>query len=1173
MATTRLVLLTYLESWDGSSLNLNLLLIPRASPLDPLDPAVPKSPSFAAANFKFDIFLQTNLGDLPQPGGTAFTTITSGPVSTAVPVFNALASQFPIDSNPPNVIIRPLGNSVQKHLPLSYQKAVNYAPGGSSLVFTDSTYACALKTPKSNATPPALPTQNPLIPWGKVIAIVLRNQSIARAAGLIRSISVPISPITLLKNGGFVYVTLNPTSDGASLISETGALNTYCSFIPQLTQAKDIFSPVLFPVSTASASQNYDNIFPEVEDYNDGWAKAVHCSQSQQISPFNDTPDGTRPRSELGIRLGWDDEQVTTWMNRQLDSTQAPLDVPLGVAGYRIDTRLTGSTTWHSLNSAAGELAVGNIDLGPFNGELDIETHPNQLDAQITGTFWLPIYFTAWTGRTLVNKDDIAVQLVGGPDPTLGLAVKGVVPDIQLLYGNSYDFRVRLMDHTGGGPTLTGSPIVPGPSPIATIPFQRWVPPQPLTINNPPPAQPDPTNVPKSVSLSRGLLEYPAVVCTGFPNAINALFADLPAAIAANRHPGLPDPDVTQVLITIEVQGLTQDPEATDGTFIPIVITTRNFPSDPSQPLIVPISWTDISDVSGLIEPTSGAILLPTSRLIRIVFNPVCQSKPSYFGAIDVQTGPRCFVTVRKEASNETNLFLPSLPSNTIRGLYMQPEAPVTIASQAAAQLAGTPNQGPTDNATQAAAALGLLNDGLTLRSMHGERVVFGCSASLRHTIGPDLASIRFDTPGELALKWIIAIELTLNRDWTWDGLAMDGIIVTNSNNTVVGQFSPNRNVSDDALNPPNRTQTQLIFFDAVDPKPANGIFPQELNLKYTVTYQFTGTPEADSPVILTLTLPVTTPPTQTPKIISAGIAMSSYQRDPGYTTTTARARALWIELESPVADPNDTYFARVLRYAPDPILATTGLSLPQVPDAPLAIDPEPIRVIRLGQVPDESGLSAMQELIPSDDPSGLFWQLPLPPGLTSDSPELFSFFTYELRVGHAKIWSTAQGRFGRPYQVTGVQHPAPTLLCDVLRTHTAISVSLPYAQPVLNGVSVQPTNPRSTLWVMLYAQAEQLDGQDSRNVLLARQVAVTFGKGNDKLQGTIARFATTAFTATSVQQALSAWGFNSGATLSVLGVEMLPQEAPPGDPLGANLGGQRILRTSPLTPVPHICD
>ena len=37
--------------------------------------------------------------------------------------------------------------------------------------------------------------------------------------------------------------------------------------------------------------------------------------------------------------------------------------------------------------------------------------------------------------------------------------------------------------------------------------------------------------------------------------------------------------------------------------------------------------------------------------------------------------------------------------------------------------------------------------------------------------------------------------------------------------------------------------------------------------------------------------------------------------------------------------------------------------------------------------------------------------------------------------------------------------------------------------------------------------------------------------------------------------------------------VASLPEEEePPDDPLGADLGQMRILRTSPLTPVPAVC-
>jgi hypothetical protein len=61
-------------------------------------------------------------------------------------------------------------------------------------------------------------------------------------------------------------------------------------------------------------------------------------------------------------------------------------------------------------------------------------------------------------------------------------------------------------------------------------------------------------------------------------------------------------------------------------------------------------------------------------------------------------------------------------------------------------------------------------------------------------------------------------------------------------------------------------------------------------------------------------------------------------------------------------------------------------------------------------------------------------------------------------------------------------------------------------------------------------------------------------------------------FPATGVQVLLQAMAFEQSAPLSVMAVELLPQDIEPQDPLGADLGGQRILRTSPLTAVPVIC-
>ncbi len=112
---------------------------------------------------------------------------------------------------------------------------------------------------------------------------------------------------------------------------------------------------------------------------------------------------------------------------------------------------------------------------------------------------------------------------------------------------------------------------------------------------------------------------------------------------------------------------------------------------------------------------------------------------------------------------------------------------------------------------------------------------------------------------------------------------------------------------------------------------------------------------------------------------------------------------------------------------------------------------------------------------------------LPLPTGLHNESLQLFGFFTYELRVGHTQhIWCTANGRFGHPARINGVQHPAPALKCLVNRDENGIVVSAPYAQAVFNGKNVTSKPPKTEIWCMLYAQVKQADGKQNRNLLLA---------------------------------------------------------------------------------------
>jgi hypothetical protein len=235
---------------------------------------------------------------------------------------------------------------------------------------------------------------------------------------------------------------------------------------------------------------------------------------------------------------------------------------------------------------------------------------------------------------------------------------------------------------------------------------------------------------------------------------------------------------------------------------------------------------------------------------------------------------------------------------------------------------------------------------------------------------------------------------------------------------------------------------------------------------------------------------------------------------------------------------------------------------------------------------------------------SPVHYLLPLPPGLHSESGELFGFFTYELRVGHSnRIWSTAHGRFGHPTRVNGVQHPAPPLKCLVDRTPEGINVTAQYAVALFGGKNVTSKPPKSEIWCMLYAQVKQADGKQNRNVLLSEEKlqCVEPPKGF-KLEKFLADRSglslkdansikvnldapptgVASWTEGEIMNLLALFNLAGDTSLSVLAVEMMPRYdqyilgGPPPNtsvhPLSFQLGQYRILRTSRLVAAPEIC-
>jgi hypothetical protein len=159
----------------------------------------------------------------------------------------------------------------------------------------------------------------------------------------------------------------------------------------------------------------------------------------------------------------------------------------------------------------------------------------------------------------------------------------------------------------------------------------------------------------------------------------------------------------------------------------------------------------------------------------------------------------------------------------------------------------------------------------------------------------------------------------------------------------------------------------------------------------------------------------------------------------------------------------------------------------PETIEAPLPVDPKWMRLIIPGQPRDSNGLNAMGHLT-SNTPDKRHWIVPLPEGLGASSPELFGMYTYEIRLSHTNArWTTAQGRFGPPLRVAGVQHPVPLLVCQAARTAHGVRIRAPFATQVYRGWNIRPQVPRTQLWAVFYARVRQVNGVSWRNLVLTR--------------------------------------------------------------------------------------
>jgi hypothetical protein len=1037
-----------------------------------------------------------------------------------------------------------------------------------------------------------------VIGWGEALAFALRRPRLAEALGLIVTLDVPLDAAPRLEQGGWLWVELAPASDFFAQTATPGFLRSFATRVPGLPVAgeRPIFTPVVFPVSDDAAAAatlgNYDKVFVEAMRFDDGFSKIVHARQARSADMLDENGGVGMVRDE-GIQLGWDDEDIVEGQNRSLGAPppgEDPVLAPRGVLGYRVDVRPEGAADWTSLSKVNAPLAVG-VDLGVALEERWSEVLPTEHSNQV----WLPAWFLNWRGGSLVVSTNDEQRLMNVPPAPAEPAVPVDADAVELRYGRRYEFRVRLADTTGGGPTTGSAPGRVGESPVALHHVKRHRAPADVEIDTITPAADGSL---ANIRVRRPRLGYPEAVFAGGGPARAALLAQVAANDAGLPEdaaaPTVHDPDTALLHIRVLVRPPRFDPQAGNDGFVEWYQTTRLFPDDPTQPVDLALTWqnaadyqeVDISAQLGAEGSVTGPVTLITARDVRVEVRAVGRNDLTYFGSQEARFGrvnEIDFHVVATEAA-ETNLLRPLPLSDTLRSVFLQPDPVGDKAPMLAVVAQNEPSPALTG---RLAAALDLVAEGPALMGQAGDRIAFGC-AGLTYHLAPDASSVEFADPAELAGQWLNAVQVLLDRDWTWRGAGSPTLVVTRtvslpdaagavSETAVVGTIELMNTINVQAARKPNRTFTRLIFIDALPPRMGPDGFPYEMMVSYEVRLQLEG--GAATTQAIETRLPIVTPPAQVPEIVAAGITLTPYGHDAEYASTTSRSRHLWLEFKEPLADSRDSWFVKALTSTPDPMLLPGGepVADPVVLEGAL-LNPELVRLITPGQPQDLAGLSTMQRLEPSAS-SNRHFLVPLPPNTDAGSPELFSFYTYEIRAGHDRgatadpLWSTARGRFGEPLVLEGVQHPSPELACSVIaESNGAVRVRAPYATPYSGLRRLLPNPPNTEIWSVLYARVVQADASIRRNIpidlrplriprVLQPESTRLFLEGEANWSGT------------DVQTALQLAGLPTGTPLSVLAVELLPE--PNGsfdDPLGGDLGQVRILRTSPLAFVERDC-
>jgi hypothetical protein len=1165
--TAPLNLLTFPQRWDAQSgvMTVRFLCFPR---VDPDIPLADGHPAFADATMAFEARIISSLARLPQSGDV--TIVIGGgapgsgldvppPPAPKADAYEALRAALDIQPRPPGIPAAPrAARRILKPETESWRALVGDRRSSRFLIGKEAV-ECALH--EAITAQPDKPQRPPaFLRWGEAMALALRTQPLAETLGLVGEVSVAI-PDGVLARGGWLFLGLHASSDYAS---DPALVNLQAARIPALGESRSIYAAALFPVDQDDFSA--DDAIGEAMTYGDGFARRVHATQS--FTDREGEKDDGRGDGDC-IRLAWDDAQVAEWLNRQADPDAG---TPMGTIGYRVDVRdLTDGGPWQSLQivSSIGNLSLGALDLGTWQGERAVEIVPARRMPKPRNDYWLPAYFATWRGSSLVLSDPDFIRLqraAAQPEKPSEVEFKTFMLDrektfepvahdaVSLRYGRRYAFRVRLADLTHGGPSADA--VLPADEDdreglAAEILFQRRRRPGAVEVKSLPMPE-DPTLV-----VRRPTLRFPELRFAGD----GLLDGDADAILK-----GKPDPDVTGLRIRLEV--LASAGERVEWQ--ELYEFDRDFPAD-ELPLALDIVDVPRLDAFPDVE-AADPLPIPAQRELRLVLTALGRSDPGYFASDAARNGLPTIIPLKANARAEGSLL--TMAVEPLMSFFLRAPGPGEAAPR------------PLD---LLARSLGLPNDGLVLSGGVDRRIVLGCGSALRHTPSPERHAVRFSSDADLHQRWINVVTFDVERDWSWRGLAEAALTIERAVGPIEGpdSWKPVGTISipasiaaaalpaSDMARDPARQSCRVIFFDSLSPLEIStpGGFPVEIELAYRIVTPFPpDIAQVPDPEPVATRLPVVTPPRQTPRLVSAGIALAPFEAADDYSSTGERKRQLWLEFEEPPADPGDAYFARVLAVAPDPLLVGVDAGVPKVVEPPLPLEADWMRRILPGQSRDADGGSAMPTRL-GDGPDRRHVLVPLPDGLNPESLELTGMFTYEFRVGHADTrWCTAHGRWGPALRLAGVQHPPPPLRCEAVRLREGVLVVAPFAIPVLAGKQIQPRHPRTRLWALLYARVSQADGTSFRNLLILRAEM----QPNDRfdLLWTMTENAmkgVALFARDDIVAALAERGLPADLPLTVLAAEFFTDPEVPR-PVERDLGEARLLRASALVPVPDEC-